>query len=109
VNLRDGKGKVPVYVGGDSPYILVAFPDKETFFQIFKRTHYPGSKEKFWEVLTKRAAGATLAEAGKPYMTKEGVLKIEARFLRLFREAYVEKLSSKRKPLGKDRTSNGSR
>lgn len=96
MNLREGKGKVPVYVGGESPYILIDFPNKEKFFELFKRTHYPGSKEKFWEVLTKRAAGATLAEAGKPYMTKEAVLKVEARFLRLFREAYLEKLSSER-------------
>lgn len=96
MNLRDGNGKVPVYVGGDSPYILVDFPDKETFFQLFKRTHYPGSKDKFWEVLTKRAAGATLEEAGKPYMTKEGVRRIESRFLRLVREAYLAKLFSVR-------------
>lgn len=102
MNLREGKGKVPVYVGGESPYILIDFPNKEKFFELFKRTHYPGSKEKFWEVLTKRAAGATLAEAGKPYMTKEGVLKIEARFLRLVREAYVKESFSKREPLGTD-------
>ena len=104
MNLREAKGKVPVYVGGDSPYILIDFPDKETFFRIFKRTHYPGSKEKFWEVLTKRAAGATLSEAGKPYMTREAVLKVEARFLRLVRETYAKELSSKRGPLEKDRT-----
>ena len=104
MNLRDGNGKVPVYVGGDSPYILIDFPDKETFFQIFKRTHYPGSKEKFWEVLKKRAGGATLVEAGKPYMTKEAVKKVEARFLRLVRETYAKELSSKRGPLEKDRT-----
>lgn len=104
MNLRDAKGKVPVYVGGDSPYILIDFPNKETFFELFKRTHYPGSKEKFWEVLTKRAAGATLAEAGKPYMTKEAVLKVEARFLRLVRERYAKELSSKREQFEKDRT-----
>ena len=102
MNLRDGNGKVPVYVGGDSPYILIDFPDKETFFQIFKRTHYPGSKEKFWKVLTKRANGATLIEAGHPYMTKEGVRRLEARFLRLTREAYFAKLSSAREQIEKD-------
>ena len=62
MNLRDSNGKVPVYVGGQSPYVLVDFPNKEIFFDLFKRTHYPGSKEKFWKVLTKRAKGATLAE-----------------------------------------------
>lgn len=96
MNLKDGNGKVPVYMGGDSPYILVDFPSKEAFFQLFKRTHHPGSREKFWEVLTKRAAGATLSQAGEPYMTKEGVRRIEARFLRLVREAYQAKLFSER-------------
>ena len=96
MNLKDGNGKVPVYMGGDSPYILVDFPNKEAFFQLFKRTHDPGSNEKFWEVLTKRAAGATLSQAGEPYMTKEGVRRIEARFLRLVREAYQAKLFSER-------------
>lgn len=102
MNLKQARGKVPVYVGGESPYILVPFPEKEEFFALFKRTRYPGSKEKFWEVLTKRAAGATLSEAGEPYMGKEGVRRIEARFLNLFTRAYLSKLSSKREPLGTD-------
>lgn len=104
MNLRDAKGKVPIYVGGDSPYILIDFPDKDTFFNLFKLTRYPGSKEKFWEVLTKRSNGATLDEAGKPYMTSEGVRRIEARFLRLIRESYLAKPSSEKGPIEKDRT-----
>jgi len=103
MNLRDANGKVPVYVGGDAPYILIDFPDKETFFQLFKRTHFPGSKEKFWEILTKRAAGATLSEAGSPHMTKEGVRRLEARFLRIVRETYAEGLFLRRATLEKDR------
>jgi len=87
VNLRESGGKVPVFVGGDSPYTLVDFPSKTGFVDLYPRNISKDNIFRYWEVLLSRSRGATLSDAGKPYgLTKERVRQIEAKFLRLFRE-----------------------
>lgn len=89
MNLRLCNGKVPVWVGGDSPYILVDFPDRETFDALFPSNTWKTSREKYWAVMSSRAKGATLIEAGRPFgMTRQAVRQLEAKFLRLMRESY---------------------
>lgn len=95
MNLRLCKGKVPVWVGGDSPYILVDFPSREVFDSLFPKYTKSASRDRYWDVLNRRINGATLVEAGKPYaITRQGVRQIEARFLRLMKELYCRSKTS---------------
>lgn len=88
MNLRQGEGKVPIYTGGAHPYKLVPFPSKGEFDALYTNLGQ-ASKDKYWEILKARAAGAMLTEAGKPFgITKERVRQIEAKFLRLMREQH---------------------
>lgn len=81
MNLRSCNGKVPVFVGGDAPYKLVDFPSRETFDELFKRNNEL-LRDKYWDVLNKRAKGYTLTAIGKEYsLTRERIRQIEARFL----------------------------
>ena len=87
MNLREAGGKVPVYVGGESPYQLIDFPSKTVFVDLYPKRISKEHIHKYWGVLSARQRGATLSEAGEPFgLTKERVRQIEAKFLRLFRE-----------------------
>ena len=87
MNLKMCKGKVPVYVGGDNPYLLVKFPSKTVFVDLYNRRVTKEKLMDYWDILKTRNKGATLEDAGRPYgLTKERVRQIEAKFLRLFRE-----------------------
>jgi hypothetical protein len=89
MNLKIANGKVPVYVGGDIPYVLVDFPSKTVFFDLYTRKIKKELLVKYWNVLRARSKGASLSEAGEPYdLSKERIRQIEAKFLRLFREHY---------------------
>lgn len=92
MNLRQGGGKVPVFTGGSlHPYKLIDFPSRKVFDSLYNKSVGAASREKYWQVLTKRAAGATLDDAGRPYgLTKERVRQIEAKFLRLMRQHHFE-------------------
>ena len=102
MNLRDGDGKVPVYVGGQSPYVLADFPDFPEFIALYKRRVKAELLYKYFNIIKRRSSGMSLVDAGKPHkLTKERVRQIEAKFLRLFRESYEAKSSSKREQLEK--------
>jgi hypothetical protein len=102
MNLRDGDGKVPVYVGGQSPYVLAEFPDFPEYCSLYRRRVRAELLYKYYDILQRRRDGMSLLDAGKPHkLTKERVRQIEAKFLRLFREAFEAKPSSKRARLEK--------
>lgn len=95
MNLKMGEGKVPVWVGGDTPYMLVKFPSKTIFFDLYARRVSKEHLVKYWDILKTRSKGASLSEAGHPYgLTKERVRQIEAKFLRLFSEHHWRVRSS---------------
>ncbi len=86
MNLKDAGGRVPLQTGDpDMPYRLVDFPSRDQFDKLMPRLSQ-ASRDKYWTILTKRAAGATLSESAVEYgVTKERVRQIEAKFLRLMR------------------------
>jgi len=82
LNLKLCNGKVPVFVGGESPYRLVDFPSKELFNELMKPSNQT-LKDKYWEVLQMRASGHILTDVASVYgLTRERIRQIEARFLR---------------------------
>lgn len=88
MNLKQSKGKVPIQGRGETPYLMVDFPDRELFNQLFARVH-GGNRDKYWNILNSLKNGATMAEAGKPFsLTRERVRQIEAKFIRLVGGAY---------------------
>lgn len=91
MNLKHCGGKVPIFLGGDTPIILVAFPDRERFDSLYSKHTRAGSRDRYWAILNLLRQGKSLTEAGGGYgITKEGVRKIEAKFLRLMRESYLK-------------------
>lgn len=95
MNLRLANGKVPIRGHGDTPYVLVDFPSKTTFIDLYSRSVRKENILKYWEILNARAKGATLEEAGKPHgIGKERVRQIEAKFLRLLSDKYSRVRSS---------------
>lgn len=89
MNLRLANGKVPVRCEGEAPYVLIDFPSKSVFTDLYPRRIPKEKIYQYWEILNARRNGALLAEAGRPFgITKERVRQIEAKFLRLFSEHY---------------------
>jgi DNA-directed RNA polymerase sigma subunit (sigma70/sigma32) len=82
MNLKNCKGKVPVFVGGDAPYKLVDFPTREQFDELYKRNNKI-LRDKYWGVLKMRSEGHTLLAVGGVHtLTRERIRQIEAKFLR---------------------------
>ena len=89
MNLRLANGKVPVRCDGETPYLLVDFPSKTSFVDLYPRRIDKRLIYKYWDILKARSNGASLEEAGSPFgLTKERVRQIEAKFLRLFSEQF---------------------
>jgi DNA-directed RNA polymerase sigma subunit (sigma70/sigma32) len=85
MNLRQGKGKVPIHTGGETPWRLVRWPTREAFDDMFKRSP---KRDQIWEMLRARSDGATLEEVGGRFgVSRERVRELEARFQRLMRES----------------------
>lgn len=88
MNLRLAKGKVPIRGRGDTPFLMVAFPDRELFNKLYAGIN-DNNKDKYWAILNCLRSGATMQEAGKPFaLTRERVRQIEAKFIRLVGGAY---------------------
>lgn len=88
MNLKQSRGKVAIRGRGDTPYLLVEFPSRELFNQLYGRVNSV-NQEKYWNILKNRSLGLTLADAGKPFaLTRERVRQIEAKFIRLVGSAY---------------------
>jgi len=80
MNLKDGNGKVPIQNEGESPWLLVDWPSRETFDEMFRR-HSEPLRDKYWSILNARKEGQLLREAGAPFgLTRERVRQIEAKF-----------------------------
>jgi hypothetical protein len=80
VNLKQGEGRVPINVGGETPWRLIDWPTKEQFWGLWGRT--PEScLDQYWTILQARSGGFSLKEAGLPFnLSRERVRQIEARF-----------------------------
>lgn len=96
MNLKDGKGKVPIETGSDThPYVLVALPSREVFPTLYQYKMGDATADKHYDMIRRRATGASLAEvAGAHRVTKEAVRKVEAKFMRIMRLHYLKETSS---------------
>lgn len=89
MNLKEGNGRVPVYIGGAMPYVLVDFPERVKFDELFHPSVQVRLLDQYWTILKNRSSGQTLQESGAPFgITRERVRQIEARFLRAMTEYY---------------------
>lgn len=91
-NLRIYGGRVPLpSTSVDSPVRLVDFPKRQDFIDLWGNRVTNENKEKYYEILSSRAAGKTLSEVGRPYgLSRERVRQIEAKFIRLLHR-YLKK------------------
>lgn len=81
MNLKQGNGKVPIRVGGETPWLLVPFPTREEFNALYTPLVIQKSGNKYWEILTARSRGYTLEAAGAAFnVTRERVRQIETQF-----------------------------
>jgi hypothetical protein len=92
MNLKDGRGKVPVKNSTQNeatPYLMLDFPTREEFNALYAKHKSIALKDQYWQILNHRSQGHTLAESGQPFgITRERVRQIEARFQRLVGESY---------------------
>ena len=94
MNLKLAKGKVPIQGKGETPFLLIDFPDRNTFDSLFVRVH-GDNRDKYWQILRSRSEGATLDESGKPFaLSRERIRQIEAKFVRLLGQAYWKGIES---------------
>lgn len=88
MNLKQSRGKVAIRGRGETPYLMVNFPDRELFDKLFGRVN-DALREKYWNIVNNRSLGMTLEDSGKPFaLTRERVRQIEAKFIRLVGGAY---------------------
>jgi DNA-directed RNA polymerase sigma subunit (sigma70/sigma32) len=67
---------------GLTPWVLVPFPTREEFDDMYKRSS-PEMRDRYWQMLIERGEGASLADLGRRWgITRERVRQIEAKFLR---------------------------
>jgi DNA-directed RNA polymerase sigma subunit (sigma70/sigma32) len=91
-NLRIYGGRVPLPGSNDNPVKLVDFPSREDFIALWGNRVTAESKDKYFEILSNRAAGKTLSEVGRPYgLSRERVRQIEAKFIRLLHRFHQKK------------------
>ena len=92
INLKEGRGKVPIRNSTQheaTPYLLVDFPTREEFETMYARHKDQALKDRYWDILQHRSQGKTLEQSGKPFgITRERVRQIEAKFQRKVCEKY---------------------
>jgi hypothetical protein len=105
MNLKDGRGRVPIKNSTQheaTPYLLVDFPTWEVFQQMYSKHKSAELKAKYWQILRARSEGQTLDQSGRPYgITRERVRQIEARFQRLMGERYTTQFEANLATLSK--------
>ena len=90
MNLGQAGGKVPIEVGGDSPWLLIEWPSRDVFEALWGSRTPRANIEKYWAMLVLRKDGAKLSEVGGKFsVSRERVRVIEARFLRLMKEQHL--------------------
>ena len=90
MNLGQAGGKVPIEVGGDSPWLLIEWPSRDVFDALWGSRTPRANIEKYWAMLVLRKDGAKLSEVGAKFsVSRERVRAIEARFLRLMKEHHL--------------------
>lgn len=99
MNLSQANGKVPVEVGGDSPWLLIEWPSRDVFDALWGKRTPRANIEKYWAMLVLRKDGAKLREVGAKFsVTRERVRVIEAKFLRLMKKQHLGQTSGTEKP-----------
>lgn len=92
MNIRFTNGRIPIYIGGNQPIILVEAPDRELFNRLM------GSrvrKEIYWQALQARLSGKTMQEVATQIgVTRERVRQMEAKILRRLSDHWLPILSS---------------
>ena len=98
MNLKEGRGKVPIRNSTQheaTPYLLVDFPTREEFDALYSKHKSQELKDRYWSILNLRSQGKTLVESGNPFgLTRERVRQIEARFQRLVGKKYTTQIEA---------------
>ena len=95
MNLRLTNGRIPIYVGGNQPIILVDPPDRELFDRLFYKSRPEIRRGIYWDVLQARLGGKTLQEVATGLgVTRERVRQIEGKILRKLSDHWLPILSS---------------
>ena len=98
MNLKEGRGKVPIRNTTQheaTPYLLVDFPNREEFDDLYSKHRSQDLKDRYWTILNLRSQGKTLVDSGNPFgLTRERVRQIEARFQRLMGKRYTTQLEA---------------
>ena len=99
MNLRTGGGRVPIWVGGETPWLLIEWPTREVFDGLWSKRTPVENIGKYWEMLCQRKDGGTLSEVGGKFnVTRERIRAIEARFQRLMKEHHERQVSETGRP-----------
>jgi hypothetical protein len=98
MNLKEGRGKVPIRNSTQheaTPYLLVDFPTREEFDALYSKHKSQELKDRYWSILKLRAQGKTLVDSGDSFgLTRERVRQIEARFQRLMGKKYTTQIEA---------------
>jgi len=84
---------VPIKGKGETPFLLIDFPNKKAFKKTYKG--HAKNIEMYWDIVNRLSKGMTMVEAGQPYaLTRERVRQIEAKFIRLYGQEYWKGIES---------------
>lgn len=103
MNLKDGKGRVPIETGSDThPYILVDFPSRKVFPTLYEYKMTNETASRHYDMIRRRAKGAPLSEVAEAHsVTKEAVRKVETKFMKAMQLHYLKENPS---AIGRQRT-----
>ena len=92
MNLKDGKGRVPIETGSDThPFVLVSLPSREVFPTLYGYKMTNETADKHYDMIRRRSMGAPLSEVAEAHsVTKEAVRKVETKFMRVMQLHYLK-------------------